>query len=123
MVIWLWHTLMKHAGPIRGVAVGAVFGAGDYQRAGRAEMVANGFFRPFVTPEWVDPRGAGCYSLILNNDNGLSVDGVRGYICSCFTPVWASQIRIARLESGAYQPILAAFFPVATTTACGLNAP
>lgn len=37
------------------------------------QMTENGFFRPFVTPEWVDPH-RGCFSLILNNDNGLSRD-------------------------------------------------
>merc|ERR1712046_262630 len=33
-----------------------------------------GFFRPFVTPEWVKHPTEGCYSIILNNDNGLSED-------------------------------------------------
>eukprot|EP00729_Bicosta_minor_P017444 gene17444-35231_t len=61
-------------GQVPTVPIGTVFGAGDYQRAGRAEMVTNGFFRPFVTPEWYDSQGGGCYALILNNDNGLSID-------------------------------------------------
>ena len=60
-------------GEVKGVAVGTVFGAGDYQRLGRQEMMLSGFFRPFVTPEWCAP-GEGCYSLILNNDNGASED-------------------------------------------------
>jgi hypothetical protein len=50
-----------------------VFGAGDYQRLGRQQMMESGFFRPFVTPEWCAP-GVGCYSIILNNDNGASTD-------------------------------------------------
>ena len=56
-----------------GVPVGTIFGAGDYQRQGRLEMMESGFFRPFVTPEWVVPS-VGCYSIILNNDNGASSD-------------------------------------------------
>lgn len=60
-------------GEVEGVPEGTVFGLGDFQRLGRQEMVDTGFFRPFVTPEWVNPSG-GCYSLILNNDNGLSTD-------------------------------------------------
>ena len=36
-------------------------------------MADTGFFRPFVTPEWCEPKGA-CYSVIVNNDNGLSSD-------------------------------------------------
>jgi hypothetical protein len=56
-----------------GVSVGTVFGAGDYQRQGRFEMAANGFFEPVVQPEWLDPH-TGCYSIILNNDNGQSQD-------------------------------------------------
>jgi len=61
-------------GEVDGVSVGTVFGAGDFQRLGRQEMMESGFFRPFVTPEWIDPSNGGCYSLILNNDNGLSKD-------------------------------------------------
>ena len=61
-------------GHVPGVPVGTVFGAGDYQRKGRREMADTGFFEPFVTPEWVERNGA-CYSIILNNDNGLSSDG------------------------------------------------
>jgi hypothetical protein len=60
-------------GEVDSVPVGTVFGKGDYQRLGRQEMMDNGFFRPFVTPEWVAP-GEGCYSIILNNDNGASTD-------------------------------------------------
>lgn len=60
-------------GKVKGVPVGTVFGKGDYQRLGRRAMADNGFFRPFVTPEWFEPKGA-CYGIILNNDNGLSSD-------------------------------------------------
>ena len=60
-------------GAVEGVEVGHVFGAGDYQRLGRQEMMDSGFFRPFVTPEWNAP-GEGCYAVILNNDNGASTD-------------------------------------------------
>jgi hypothetical protein len=67
----LW--LGERFGDVGGVPVGTVFGAGDYQRLGRQEMMQCGFFRPFVTPEWCTP-GVGCYSLILNNDNGASRD-------------------------------------------------
>lgn len=65
--------LGERFGEVDGVAVGTVFGAGDYQRLGRQEMMETGFFRPFVTPEWAVP-GVGCYSLILNNDNGSGND-------------------------------------------------
>jgi E3 ubiquitin-protein ligase UHRF1 len=65
--------LGERFGDVRGVPVGTVFGAGDYQRLGRQQMTESGFFRPFVTPEWVAP-GEGCYSVILNNDNGASSD-------------------------------------------------
>ena len=60
-------------GEVRGVSEGQVFGAGDYQRKGRKEMSENGFFHPFVTPEFIERNGA-CYSVIFNNDNGLSKD-------------------------------------------------
>jgi len=60
-------------GEVGGVVVGQVFGAGDYQREGRFEMSRSGFFAPRVQPEWLEP-GKGCYSIILNNDNGLSQD-------------------------------------------------
>jgi hypothetical protein len=60
-------------GAVAGVEVGHVFGAGDYQRLGRQEMMDSGFFRPFVTPEWNAP-GEGCFAVILNNDNGASTD-------------------------------------------------
>ena len=60
-------------GEVEGVPVGTVYGAADYQRLGRQEMSTSGFFRPFVTPEWVAP-GEGCYAIILNNDNGASAD-------------------------------------------------
>ena len=60
-------------GEVDGVSVGTVFGAGDYQRLGRQEMSASGFHHPFVNPEWCVP-GVGCYSVILNNDNGASSD-------------------------------------------------
>ena len=55
-----------------GVAVGSVFGAGDYQRKGRFEMSESGFHVGHVQPEWLDPSGAGCWSLVLNNDKGQS---------------------------------------------------
>jgi len=60
-------------GEVAGVDVGHVFGPGDFQRLGRQEMTDTGFFRPFVTPEFIGP-GEGCYAIILNNDNGLSKD-------------------------------------------------
>eukprot|EP00667_Euglena_gracilis_P021647 EG_transcript_23809 len=66
-------------GAVPGVAVGAVFGAGDYQRRGRQEMAAAGFFVPFVQPEWLEPNG-GCYALILNNDNGSSTDRGHSFV-------------------------------------------
>jgi len=65
--------LGERFGEADGVAVGTVFGAGDYQRLGRQEMMESGFFRPFVTPEWAVP-GVGCFGVILNNDNGASSD-------------------------------------------------
>jgi hypothetical protein len=65
--------LGERFGDIDSVPVGTTFGAGDFQRLGRKEMTESGFFRPFVTPEWVAP-GQGCYSIILNNDNGASTD-------------------------------------------------
>ena len=58
-------------GEVAGVPEGTCFGVGDYQRLGRQEMAANGFFRPFVTPEWNHPTD-GCFSIILNNDNPAS---------------------------------------------------
>jgi len=60
-------------GEVPGVAQGKVFGKGDYQRLGRQEMSASGFHQPFVNPEWCAP-GVGCYSVIVNNDNGASLD-------------------------------------------------
>ena len=65
--------LGERFGEIHGVPVGTVFGAGDYQRLGRQEMMVSGFFRPFVTPEWCTP-GVGCFAIIVNNDNGASQD-------------------------------------------------
>ena len=59
-------------GAVCGVAVGRVFGAGDYQRKGRFEMSDTGFHAGHVQPEWLDPSGEGCWSLVLNNDNGAS---------------------------------------------------
>lgn len=38
--------LGERFGECEGVPVGTTFGAGDYQRLGRQEMVQNGFFRP-----------------------------------------------------------------------------
>lgn len=67
----LWSGERFGAAP--GVAEGDCFGVGDFQRLGRAEMSASGFHQPFVNPEWCAP-GVGCYSLILNNDNGASTD-------------------------------------------------
>ena len=58
-------------GEVDGVAEGAIFGAGDYQRLGRHEMSVAGFHQPFVNPEWNAP-GIGCYSIIVNNDNKTS---------------------------------------------------
>ena len=65
--------LGERFGEADGVAVGTVFGAGDYQRLGRQEMMESGFFRPFVTPEWCVP-GVGCFAIVVNNDNGASTD-------------------------------------------------
>eukprot|EP01047_Picozoa_sp_COSAG01_P046256 COSAG01_NODE_4328_length_5129_cov_15.312724_3_plen_337_part_00 len=64
----------ENFGSVPGVPVGTVFGAGDYQRKGRFEMSESGFHVGHVQPEWLDSGGDGCYSLILNNDNGLSSD-------------------------------------------------
>jgi hypothetical protein len=51
-----------------GVSVGTVFGAGDYQRQGRFEMAANGFFKPVVQPEWLDPhRGVQQYRALCDS--------------------------------------------------------
>jgi len=61
-------------GHVSGVPVGTVFGAGDYQRKGRFEMSANGFFAPRVTPEWIDRETKAVFSLVFNNDNGNSAD-------------------------------------------------
>ena len=58
-------------GEVKGVPEGRVFGEGDFQRLGRKEMSETGFFRPFVTPEWVEPKGA-CYSIIVSS-SALSV--------------------------------------------------
>jgi E3 ubiquitin-protein ligase UHRF1 len=60
-------------GEVSGYPAGTTFGFGDFQRLGRQEMMESGFFRPFVTPEWIAP-GEGCYAIILNNDNGASSD-------------------------------------------------
>ena len=60
-------------GEVPGVPVGTVFGAGDYQRKGRTEMMDTGFFRPWVTPEWFNPNSP-CFAIIVNNDNGTSTD-------------------------------------------------
>ena len=65
--------LGERFGEVEGVKVGTVFGAGDYQRLGRQEMMESGFFRPFVTPEWCVP-GVGCFAIVVNNDNGASTD-------------------------------------------------
>jgi E3 ubiquitin-protein ligase UHRF1 len=61
-------------GAVPGVAVGAVFGKGDFQRKGRFEMSESGFHVGHVQPEWLDSAGEGCFSLICNNDNGTSRD-------------------------------------------------
>jgi len=68
----LWRG--ERFGHVSGVPVGTVFGAGDYQRKGRLEMSANGFFAPRVTPEWIDRETKAVFSLVFNNDNGNSVD-------------------------------------------------
>ena len=59
-------------GEVPGVPVGTVFGSGDYQRRGRFEMSRTGFFKPFVTPEWIDNATKEVYAVVVNNDNGLS---------------------------------------------------
>ncbi len=61
-------------GAVRGVEVGTVFGEGDYQRQGRFKMSETGFHVGHVQPEWLSSAGDGCFSLILNNDNGNSRD-------------------------------------------------
>ena len=66
-------------GDVAGYPVGTVFGSGDLQRLGRKTMTESGFFVPFVQPEWLQPKGA-CYALILNNDNGSSVDHGESFI-------------------------------------------
>jgi hypothetical protein len=68
-------------GAVNGVPIGTVFGAGDYQRQGRFEMSKTGFFKPTVTPEWIDTLTKEVYSIIVNNDNGLSVD--KGDVILC----------------------------------------
>jgi hypothetical protein len=47
-------------GKVDDVPVGTVFGAGDYQRQGRFEMSASGFFAPPVQPEWLEPGRGLC---------------------------------------------------------------
>ena len=47
-------------GKVEEVPVGTVFGAGDYQRQGRFEMSASGFFAPPVQPEWLEPGRGRC---------------------------------------------------------------
>ena len=37
-------------------------------------MSRTGFFKPFVTPEWIDTATKEVYAVVVNNDNGLSVD-------------------------------------------------
>lgn len=61
-------------GVVRRVEIGTIFGEGDYQRQGRFKMSETGFHVGHVQPEWLDPAGDGCFSLILNNDNGNSRD-------------------------------------------------
>ena len=61
-------------GEVPGVPVGTVFGSGDYQRVGRFEMSRTGFFKPIVTPEWIDNATKEVYAVVFNNDNGLSID-------------------------------------------------
>eukprot|EP00943_MAST-04B_sp_MAST-4B-sp1_P001683 g1683.t1 len=61
-------------GEVPGVPVGTVFGSGDYQRLGRFEMSRTGFFKPIVTPEWIDNATKEVYAVVFNNDNGLSAD-------------------------------------------------
>ena len=68
-------------GEVPGVPVGTVFGPGDYQRLGRSEMSRTGFFKPFVTPEWIDTATKEVYAVVVNNDNGLSVDKGDVRIC------------------------------------------
>ena len=53
-------------GEVDDVAVGTVFGAGDYQRQGRFDMSARGFFVPLVQPEWLEPgKGYSLYCFLL----------------------------------------------------------
>lgn len=59
-------------GEVVGVPQGTVFGAGDYQREGRFAMSRTGFFRPVVTPEWIDNDTKEVFSIVVNNDNGMS---------------------------------------------------
>ena len=37
-------------------------------------MSKTGFFRPLVTPEWIDSSTKTAFAVIVNNDNGLSKD-------------------------------------------------
>jgi hypothetical protein len=54
-------------GEVDDVAVGTVFGAGDYQRQGRFDMSARGFFVPLVQPEWLEPgKGCSLYLFLLS---------------------------------------------------------
>ena len=68
--VWRGETF----GEVTGVPIGTVFGAGDYQRLGRFEMSRTGFFKPIVTPEWIDNATKEVYAVVVNNDNGMSVD-------------------------------------------------
>jgi hypothetical protein len=61
-------------GNVKEVKVGTVFGRGNYQREGRFEMAKNGFFKPKVTCEWIDTSTKEVFSIVVNNDNGLSQD-------------------------------------------------
>ena len=61
-------------GAVAGIPEGYVFGKGDYQRKGRFEMSATGFFVPRVTPEWIDNATKEAFAIVVNNDNGLSRD-------------------------------------------------
>ena len=61
-------------GSVPGIKIGTVFGAGDYQRAGRFQMAKTGFFKPIVTCEWIDTTTKEVFGIVVNNDNGLSTD-------------------------------------------------
>jgi hypothetical protein len=66
----LWRG--ERFGEVPGVPAGTVFGAGDFQRQGRFDMARTGFFKPVVTPEWIDNDTKEVFAVVINNDNGMS---------------------------------------------------